>query len=168
MRCASRGRWRGRWLAAGGASAAKDAAGGCVGRRSAPAAAVDFRLVVAESCCRAATPGPGHGPAAVAGGDCVVGGHQSSPAPLNAAERMGSPLGALVHRRAKCAGNCSKNSNGRAAPRAGTRSGAVDAADGAASGTPGAGPARGRATGCRAGACPCPSPIIRSFSLVEK
>ena len=41
MRCTSRGRWLGRWLAACGGSAANDTAGGCVGRGRAAAASVD-------------------------------------------------------------------------------------------------------------------------------
>ena len=72
------------------------AAGGCVGRRRAPAAAVDWRLLVAESSGRGDAPGPGYGPAAVAGGDCLVGGRRSSHAALHAAERTGPPLGSRL------------------------------------------------------------------------
>ena len=141
------------------------AAGGCIGRRRAPAAAVDWRFLVAERSGRAAAPGPGHGPAAVAGGDCLVGGHRSLHASRHAAERTGPPLGALVHLRAMGVRDSSKNSHGGAAPRAGAMSGAADAADGTASGPLGAGPGRGRATGWRAGACSCPSPIDAFFVL---
>ncbi len=71
-RCAAHRRWLRQLPAACGGAADNDAAGGCVGRGCAQAEPVDLRLVVAGSWGRAAAPGPWHGPAAVAGADCVV------------------------------------------------------------------------------------------------
>ena len=88
------------------------AAGGCVGRRRAPSAAVNWRLLVAESSGRSAAPGPGYGAAAVAGGDCLVGGRRSSHAPHHAAERTGPRLGSVGHFRACARAAAGKNPTG--------------------------------------------------------
>jgi len=71
-RCAAHRPWLRQLPAAFGGAADNDAAGGCVGRGCAQAAAVDLRLFVAGSWGRAAALGPRHGPAAVGGADCVL------------------------------------------------------------------------------------------------